>query len=97
MARVTQPGGKLYSRTFATGSWGDGTGQSAGHHAWYCGEGPLAGKGLVRFAALEEIPDLVQGYAVLSAELLSWTVDKRRQSIREWIITGKKPEPGAHA
>jgi len=91
MARVCKPAGKLFSRTFAQGSWGDGTGEQAGHHAWRCGEGPLVGKGLVRFTTLEEIPALVQGFAITSVERLAWTVEARAHEVAEWIILGEKP------
>lgn len=90
MARVCHKGGKLFSRTFANGSWGDGTGEQAGHHAWRCGEGPLVGKGMVRFTTLEEIPALVAGFQVKSVERLAWTAEARTREIAEWIILGEK-------
>ncbi len=86
IARVLKPGGRLYSRTFATGSWGDGTGEWVGHRAWRCAEGPLAGKGVSRFTAEEDIPGLLAPFGIDSLELLSWTCDSRRQQVREWII-----------
>lgn len=92
-ARVTKPGGKLYLRTFAEGSWGDGTGEAVGHHAWFCGEGPLLGKGYARFTSADEIADLIAPYRVGSVELLTWTLNERRNEIREWIVLGNKEEP----
>jgi len=93
MARVTKPGGKLYSRTFASGTWGESTGEAAGHRAWRCAEGPLAGKGFARFTALEEIPELVRGFEVRNVELVNWSLDGRRHEVREWIILGEKLVP----
>lgn len=90
MARVTRPGGKLYSRTFAEGTWGEGSGQPAGHHAWYCDEGPLAGKGYARFTAEDEIDALLVGWRATSVELLRWTLDGRRHEVCEWILLGEK-------
>lgn len=90
MARVCKSGGKLFSRTFSRGSWGDGTGEQDGHNAWRCAEGPLLGKGLVRFTTLEEIPELVKGFTVKSVERLAWTVEARTREISEWIILGEK-------
>jgi SAM-dependent methyltransferase len=87
IARVLKPGGRLYSRTFATGSWGDGSGQSLGRGAWRCAAGPLAGKGVCRFTAEEDIPVLLAPFDIDTLELLSWTCDSRRQHVREWIIT----------
>jgi SAM-dependent methyltransferase len=90
IGRVTKSGGKLYSQTFATGCWGDGTGEPAGHNAWRCSEGPLAGKGLTRFTALEEIPQLLRGFDVSSVELVTMSLNNRRSEIREWIILAEK-------
>ncbi|MEZ0232432.1 MAG: class I SAM-dependent methyltransferase [Methylophilaceae bacterium] len=90
MARVCKQNGKLFSRTFAEGSWGDGTGEPAGHHAWRCSEGPLVGKGVVRFSTLEEIPALVKGFTIKSVERLAWTVEARTHEIAEWIILAEK-------
>lgn len=90
MARVCRKGGKLFSRTFANGSWGDGTGEKVGHHAWRCGEGPLVGKGMVRFTTLDEIPALVAGFKIQSVERLAWTAEARTREIAEWIILGEK-------
>lgn len=91
MARVTKPEGKLFSRIFADGTWGEGTGQPAGRHAWHCDEGPMAGKGFTRFTTLEEIPDLISGFDVRSIELLTWTLEARDKTIREWVVHGEKP------
>jgi len=83
-------GWTLFIRTFSTGSWGDGTGECVGHNAWHCSEGPLAGKGFARFTSLEEIPDLLSGYEDMGIELLSWTMNVRRNAVKEWIITAVK-------
>lgn len=90
IARVLRPGGRMYSRTFAEGSWGDGTGPSLGRGAWRCSEGPLAGKGLVRFAAEKDIPELTASFELDSLEQLSWTCDRQRHAVREWLIVGRK-------
>jgi SAM-dependent methyltransferase len=87
IARVLKPEGCLYSRTFAIGSWGDGTGESLGRGAWRCAEGPLAGKGVCRFTAEEDVPSLLAGFELDSLELLSWTLDNRQHQVCEWIIT----------
>lgn len=90
IARVLKPGGRLYSRTFASGSWGDGTGESLGQGAWRCAEGPLAGKGVCRFTAEDDIPALMASFEVDALELLNWTCDNRRQQVREWLITASR-------
>jgi len=92
MARVCKVGGKLFSRTFANGSWGDGTGEQVGYQSWRCAEGPLLGKGVVRFTALDEIPQLLNGFSVKSVERLAWTGEARTREIAEWIILGERPD-----
>jgi SAM-dependent methyltransferase len=87
IARVLKPGGRLYSRTFAIGSWGDGSGESLGRGAWRCAEGPLAGKGVCRFTAEADIPELLAPFELDTLEVQSWTCDNRHQQIREWLIT----------
>ena len=95
MARVTRPGNKLYSRTFATGSWGDGTGETAGHNAWVVAEGPLHGKGYSRFTGRDEIAALVQGFSVTEVELLTRSYELETRTVREWLIAGTKLGRGA--
>lgn len=89
-ARVCKPGGFLYSRTFAQGCWGDGTGRKAGHQAWFPTEGPFAGMGLSRFTDQQDISELVAGFRVTELELISRTVNQLKNEIREWIIVGQK-------
>ena len=95
MARVTRPGNKLYSRTFATGSWGDGTGETAGHNAWVVAEGPLHGKGYSRFTGRDEIAALVQGFSVTEVALLTRSYEHETRTVREWLIAGTKLGRGA--
>lgn len=93
MARVTRPGGRLFVRTFACGSWGDGTGEQVGRNAWLVTEGPMAGKGYSRFTALEEIPELLGGFEVSEVELLTRSMGGRQHELREWLITGTGVQP----
>lgn len=86
--RLLIDGGKIYSRTFATGSWGDATGEKAGDNAWYCSEGPCAGKGLVRFTCREDIPKLLAGFGNIKVDLL--TRSDGNSDVKEWIITAEK-------
>jgi SAM-dependent methyltransferase len=64
LARVTQPGGRLFVRTFAQGCWGEGTGEAAGRQMWVCDEGPLKDLGATRFTSVEDVPDLLPGWRV---------------------------------
>jgi len=91
MARVVKQGGKLFSRTFATGCWGDRTGESIGHRAYHVSEGPLFNKGYARFTDKEEISLLVsENFGIDEIELLTRTADNQKHEIREWIIIATK-------
>lgn len=90
LARVCKKGAKLFSRTFASGSWGDGTGEFVGHNAWIVSEGPLLNKGLNRFTEFSEIPELIKGFKIEEIELLTRTMDGRSHEVREWLIVGAK-------
>lgn len=90
LARVCKPEGKLFSRTFAKGCWGDGTGQPVGRNAWVVAEGPLLNKGYARFTALSELPELIRGFHLSEVELLTRTMDARACEVKEWLITGEK-------
>lgn len=90
LARVTRPGGHLFSRTFARGCWGDGTGTMVEPGMWVCGEGHLAGYGATRFTDPSEVQDLLQGWNVARVERSSLTEDSGRHEIRHLLIYGQK-------
>ena len=86
MARVTKKGGKLFSRTFATGCWGDRSGENVGHNSWIVSEGPLELGEYIRFTDFEEISELLENFTVVEIELLTRTMENRKQEIKEWLI-----------
>ena len=90
MYRVTKPNGKIFSRTFASGCVGDGTGEKIEKNGWLCDVGPLGGKGFSRFTAEEEVLDLLGDYKLDNLEQTSWTLDQRKMKVIEWLITGSK-------
>jgi SAM-dependent methyltransferase len=91
MARVVKPGGRLFSRMFARGCWGDETGEAAGRDMWRCAEGPLQGFGGTRFAAEEDVPALLQGWTVAGVERSSFTMQGGQHEIRHLLVEGIKP------
>jgi SAM-dependent methyltransferase len=91
LARVTKPGGKLFSRTFARGCWGEGTGVPAGRDMWVCGEGHLKGLGATRFTDPADIPELLQGWRLDRVERSSLTENGGRDEIRHLLIYANKP------
>lgn len=90
IGRVIKPGGKFFSRTFATGCWGEGTGEPIGHNAWHVSEGPLANKGYARFTDRADLPDLLQGFQLEELELLSRTMSGMQHTLKEWLIVAQK-------
>jgi SAM-dependent methyltransferase len=92
MYRVTMPLGRLFVRTFAVGSWGDGIGRQVGPRAFVADAGPLAGKGYSRFTDRDELPDLVWPWTIRNIELITRTTDEGRHQIREWIVEGEKQQ-----
>lgn len=90
LARVTRPGGRLFSRTFARGCWGEGTGTPAGRDMWECGQGPLAGYGATRFTARDEVPALLQGWDIARIEEAAHTEGDGEHWIRHLLVHGVK-------
>lgn len=92
MHRVARPGARLFVRTFAAGCWGDGIGESVGHHRWVANAGPLDGKGPSRFTAEEELPELLGPWHIREMNLITRSLDARREVVREWIVEAEKAE-----
>jgi SAM-dependent methyltransferase len=91
IARVLKPGGKLFVRTFATGTTGDGTGEPLGRGAWRVSEGPILNKGLIRFTDEVDFRDLFEPeFTINSCDMLIRTVANRTETIREWILNLEK-------
>lgn len=88
--RVLRPGGRLYARTFAAGSWGDGSGENVGLRQWVCDQGPLAGKGPSRFTTAEDIPRLLGDFRVDQTEMITISYENLGNQVREWIIHATK-------
>ena len=91
LARILKPGGKLFSRMFATETWGYGTGQQVAYNTFIVSEGPMQGKGLSRFTAEKDIPLLTGSRFELDPlEWVQRSVEGGRHVIKEWIVTGTK-------
>jgi SAM-dependent methyltransferase len=90
MYRCAKPGGKLFVRTFATGSWGDGIGTTLGMNRFVADDGPLAGKGPSRFTSENELAELLGPWKIQEVSLITRSLDGRRHEIREWIVLAEK-------
>lgn len=90
--RVLKPGGRLFSKTFAAGSVGDGTGACIGHHAWLVADGPLVGMGTSRFTEESEIHELLAPLDVISIDRTSRSEQNQRMEIAEWLTISQKQQ-----
>jgi len=90
VSRVLRVDGKLFVRTFATGSWGDATGEKCGENTWYCGEGPLLGKGLSRFTDENDVPKLLVNFKIESIDTLTYLHTNIDHKTKELIINAIK-------
>jgi SAM-dependent methyltransferase len=92
MLRVLKTDGRLYSRTFATGTYGEGTGKQVGKNTWAVAEGVLANIDISRFTSGDEIPALYSPFILDDVNLLSMTIGgiDSGKFIKEWIVIGHK-------
>ena len=88
--RVARPGGRLYVRTPALGTWGEGTGTPRGRGQWECAEGPFAGTGVVRFATEDDLRELLADWRIEQLEEVSRTMGNRAHVVREWVVSAVK-------
>lgn len=88
--RVLKPGGKMFSRTFAEGCMGNGTGIKLGYNFYLCDEGPTAAKGAARFTSASDIETLFASFHIESIELITETRYPAPGEVREWLITARK-------
>lgn len=88
--RVLKKNGKLFSRTFATGSYGDGSGQEVGHRAYIVDEGPVLDEGFNRFTDLWEVKDLIGNLELVNIEMITRTMENMKKEVKELIIIAEK-------
>lgn len=88
--RVLKPGGKIFTKHFAEGSWGDKTGENVDYGSWLVSEGPMEGKGLCRFASREDMEELLGEFEILEFDLHIRTQNNLANRIIEWVFTAQK-------
>lgn len=90
--RVLKPNGKLFIRTFASGSHGDETGENLSKDTWLTKEGRTSGKGPIRFTKYEDLEILLPRhiYEIESIEMIKESNNGRDNWTSEWIIEAKK-------
>lgn len=87
---VLKPGGYFFSMTFADGSWGFESSQEVGYHAVIAEDGPLKGKGYVRYTSREDIDNLYAHPGVELKNIERYDRVMAEGTVKEWAIEGKK-------
>lgn len=94
--RVLKPGGAVFSKTFATGMSGEDTGvvmEGEPHTYERMPDGPLhSDYGVIRLTSEAEIPEIYAGLDRLSWDFVDRSDGGGSKRIKEWIVTGRKPE-----
>lgn len=92
--RVLKEGGVFFSKCFATGTTGEGSGLriEGEPHTWRdLTEGPFnSGYGIIRFTEEDEIPRLYAGFEPLVWDYILRSDNGGRTLCKEWIISGRK-------
>tara|TARA_A100001388_G_scaffold273223_1_gene254791 strand:+ start:64 stop:738 length:675 start_codon:yes stop_codon:yes gene_type:complete len=86
--KVLKPKGKLFVRTFASGSYGDQTGKKLSKDTWLTNEGNTAGKGPIRFTRYEDLDILLpkEMFKIESIENIKESNKNMKNWTSEWII-----------
>ncbi len=92
-----RPGGKMFSMTFADGTYGL-SGDEIEYHALFPEKGPMANQGLTRYTTREDIDTLYTDKNIkltsLQRQDLLIDIDKENcPAIKEWIIELQKIQP----
>ena len=83
--------GKIFSRTFANGTWGEATGKRLGNSAWKVNAGPMKNHcNFIRFTKKKQIKVLFQKFKLTNIEKISFSLRNQKYKINEWLIYGKK-------
>ena len=90
--RVLKKNGKLFLRTFASGSHGDQTGKKISKDTWLTEEGRTSGKGPIRFTKYEDLEVLLprEKFKIQSIEMIKESYSNRKNWTYEWIVEANK-------
>ncbi|MFJ8457765.1 class I SAM-dependent methyltransferase [Lysinibacillus xylanilyticus] len=90
ISRVLKSNGKIFTKTFATGSWGEGTGEKVGYNSWHVTEGPLNGTGYCRFSTKEDLLNLLIDFQIEEFESTTRSYNHGSHEIKEWVVVASK-------
>lgn len=90
--KVLKPGGKVFSRLFGNGTWGEGLGRQVEPGTFTeIHEGPLAGIGRVHFASVDEARRLFGMFKDVQIETNRQSYAERTKEVVSLIVTATKP------
>lgn len=88
---LLKPGGRVFSRLFGRGSWGDGDGTEIEPGTFTdITAGPLAGIGRVRFCSIDEVRSLFAGFEDVTIETSRQSYDAGTREMVNLIVTARK-------
>ncbi len=86
-----KPGGRFFSMSPKTGSWGYGQGKKIGEHTYTdAKDGPYTNLGLARFMDKDQIPGLYAPFHDLQINLSTHTRNNGENELSFWVIDGMK-------
>lgn len=89
--RVLKPGGKHFSLTSATGTWGEGIGKPIDANTFYdIPEGPFAGMGKNRFSTRDDMARYYADFDEVELNHSIRSVGGTSHEVRNWILTCRK-------
>ncbi len=89
---VLKPQGKVFSMMIARGSYGDeGKGIEPDTFVEVA-EGPLQGKGFVRFTSFDEVEQLFGRFSEVKIEYSVRSMNNRQQTYKHWVIEAVKSQ-----
>jgi SAM-dependent methyltransferase len=92
--RVLKPGGLFFSKTFMTGTYGDGKGEIlAGEPHTYIKLEESAlhkGYGIIRFTSKDELGDLYSIFKIVNVDYIIRSDKNSKYEIKEWLISCQK-------
>ncbi|MBA4067508.1 MAG: class I SAM-dependent methyltransferase [Isosphaera sp.] len=91
MGRVLKPGGRVYSATFARGTYGDGMGREVEPGTFTdIPDGVFAGKGIIHLFTEDEVREVFGAFSGLNVECYSHTLGGQQQLVKRWVLDGVK-------
>jgi len=91
--KVLKPGGRVFSMTLATESWGEGMGVEIAPGTWsQIPEGPNSDSEINHFHSKEDIEQLYQQFSDLKVEWQKRSFIECQRELRHWVVEARKAD-----